>query len=141
MRHHKRERAFGPSPANNYTTGSTGRRRFWQRNHNKRNAALAGGALAAHEKRHPDSLPTHSTPADVRTSYQTDNTAVGTEPIAHHKYGQEAVADEYRTPTTAVPGTGYHHANQYQTTGTTNNGEIPAREYMPNSVHNANTHY
>lgn len=29
-RHHKKEKAFGPSPANNYTSGS-GKRRFWQR--------------------------------------------------------------------------------------------------------------
>ncbi|KAF2233302.1 hypothetical protein EV356DRAFT_487266 [Viridothelium virens] len=30
VRHHRREKRYGPSPANNYTSGS-GRRRFWRR--------------------------------------------------------------------------------------------------------------
>jgi len=30
-RHHKREKRFGPSPTNGYTSGTAGHRRFWQR--------------------------------------------------------------------------------------------------------------
>jgi hypothetical protein len=86
MRHHRKEKAFGPSPANNYTAGSAPRRtRFWQRK-NRHKATLAAGGLAAHEKRHPDSLPVHSTPADVRNSYNMNNTAVGTE-APYNEYG------------------------------------------------------
>jgi hypothetical protein len=41
-RHHKKEKRFGPSPANNYTSG-TGRRRFWQkRSTGPRDPEMAG---------------------------------------------------------------------------------------------------
>jgi len=73
IRHHKKEKAFGPSPNNGYTTGSP-RRKFWQRKP-KRDAEYGmTGGLAG--KQHPDLLPTHATPADYRTSYATDTTAV-----------------------------------------------------------------
>jgi hypothetical protein len=51
-RHHKREKRFGPSPANNYTYG-TGRK-WWGRK--KNNPEASGGV---------DTLPTHPTPADI----------------------------------------------------------------------------
>jgi len=57
-RHHKREKRFGPSPANGYTSGS--RRGFFGRK--KKN--LDGPA--------PDALPGHPTPNDV------ENGAIGT---------------------------------------------------------------
>lgn len=155
-RHHKKEKAFGPSPANNYTAGSTPRtrRRFWQRKP-KRNAALAGGALAAHEKVHPDSLPTHSTPADVRDSYQTDHTAVGTDPV-YNKYGAGAerplsgYTGTTGTTGTTTTGLGHTHDNSGYyaapvTTGAgyregiahgSHTGEVPASQYQPYSVHN-----
>lgn len=50
-RHHKREKRFGPSPANGYTWGS--RRKFWSR---KKNNAGATGT---------DTLPGHPTPGEV----------------------------------------------------------------------------
>jgi hypothetical protein len=76
MKHHKKEKAFGPSPKNNYTTGSS-RRRFWQRKN--RGADPEYGMAGA--KAHPDTLPTHATPNDMRTSYATDTTAVGQQPL------------------------------------------------------------
>jgi hypothetical protein len=174
MRHHRKEKAFGPSPANNYTAGSTPRRnRFWQRKHRDETALEAGG-LAAAEKRHPDDLPVHTTPADVRNSYNTDNTAVGAE-VPYNKYGTEegytapnggyrepgypaatgaiGARDSYRgastttatydsmypaTGTTAAHDTGY----RTPTTSAAYNpqfsqaGEIPAREYLNNSLPN-----
>jgi hypothetical protein len=179
IRHHRKEKAFGPSPANNYTAGSTPRRiRFWQRQH-RDEAALAAGGLAAAEKRHPESLPAHSTPADVRNSYNTDNTAVGTE-APYNKYGTGALGDGYTAPNVGYREPGYPAAttgavgardsysgtgvntgtydNAYPATGpsavrdsgyrtptTTTGGaynpefeqpgEIPAREYINNSVH------
>lgn len=174
MRHHRKEKVFGPSPANNYTAGSTPRRnRFWQRKH-RDETTLAAGGLAAAEKRHPDSLPVHTTPADVRNSYNTDNTAVGAE-APYNKYGTwEGYAapnagyrelgypaatgaiearNSYRgastttatydsmcpaTETTSAHDTGY----RTPTTGAaykpqfSQAGEIPAREYLNNSVPN-----
>ncbi|KAL4912297.1 hypothetical protein BDW62DRAFT_25299 [Aspergillus aurantiobrunneus] len=52
-RHHKREKRFGPSPANNYTYGTP---RFWRRN--KRAQENDNGQ---------DMLPGHPTPHDVET--------------------------------------------------------------------------
>jgi hypothetical protein len=170
MRHHRRKKAFGPSPANNYTAGSTPRsNRFWQRKR-RDGAAFAAGGLAAHEKRHPDSLPSHSTPADVRDSYNTDDTAVGTgAPYNKYSTGETYTAPNagYREPgypaatgavgardsypTTATYGSAYPatgttaaHDTGYRTptTGTaytplfSQAGEIPAREYLNNSVRN-----
>lgn len=51
----KREKRFGPSPANGYTYGSRRRRRFWWSKTPPAAAAAAG----------EDSLPTHPTPQDV----------------------------------------------------------------------------
>ncbi|KAL2869232.1 uncharacterized protein BJX67DRAFT_22390 [Aspergillus lucknowensis] len=59
-RHHKREKGFGPSPANNYTYG-TQRRGFWRRNKNAPQAAAG-----------EDTLPGHPTPHDVETGSTTE---------------------------------------------------------------------
>ncbi|CAG8976960.1 hypothetical protein HYALB_00010942 [Hymenoscyphus albidus] len=66
IRHHKKEKAFGPSPMNNYTAGRSPSRKFWQR----KPKHTAGDV----EK--PDALPMHATPADARMSYATESTAV-----------------------------------------------------------------
>ena len=117
VRHHKKEKAFGPSPNNGYTAG-TPRRKFWQR---KRARDTEYG-----EKRHPDALPTHSTPSDVRTSYTTDNTAVAGEQPVYNKYGNDAAAPTHHATgydtastgqypsTAAYEGAAPHHANGYQ---------------------------
>jgi hypothetical protein len=52
-RHHKREKRFGPSPSNGYTSGS--RKAFWRRNKNNPEAPVAGA----------DALPGHPTPHDL----------------------------------------------------------------------------
>lgn len=83
IKHHKKEKAFGPSPNNGYTAG-TPRRKFWQPKRKNRDAEFAAGGLAA--EKHPDALPTHTSPAAVRDSYATDTTAVGQEPT-YNKYG------------------------------------------------------
>ncbi len=59
MRHHKREKRYGPSPSNNYTAGS-GRFRFGRRGRKNKvtrdaELATAGGALAG-EKHHHDGV-------------------------------------------------------------------------------------
>lgn len=58
-RSHKREKRFGPSPANGYTSGST-RRRFWRRN-NKANPDATG-----------NTLPGHPTPGEIEGGYKTE---------------------------------------------------------------------
>lgn len=101
IRHHKKEKAFGPSPNNGYTAGSP-KRKFWQRKPKATRDTEMGSA-----KVHPDALPAHTTPADAgyghghqnagyghtnpndvtRASYATDTTAVGELPAGQQKYG------------------------------------------------------
>ncbi|KUI56816.1 hypothetical protein VP1G_04129 [Cytospora mali] len=78
-RQRKKEKRFGPSPANNYTSGYGSRRRglFGFR----RNRATAGTADD------PNALPTHTHPDQVRDSYNTEATRVGETGNGYNKYG------------------------------------------------------
>ena len=89
-RHRKKERRFGPSPANNYTSGYGKRGRFsnWFSFGRRRHDTTGDGE-------DPNALPTHATPNDVRDSYGTEQTRVGTsngDPLtatgAYEKYTQ-----------------------------------------------------
>ena len=63
VRHHKKEKRYGPSPANNYTSGSGGRRRFWQRRARGTPKDTELGTTGA-------GIP----PADLRPSHETGYT-------------------------------------------------------------------
>jgi len=107
IQHRRKERAFGPSPNNGYTAGSP-KRKFWQRKpKTTRDAAWA--------EKNGDTLPTHTTPVDVRDSYATESTAVGGE-VPVNKYGNTAAYGNMAPQTGGVVG---HGANGYQTTTTT----------------------
>jgi hypothetical protein len=60
-RHQQREKRFGPSPANGYTSGSR-RGAFWRRNRRTGAAAPA------------DALPGHPTPGEVENGYKAPAT-------------------------------------------------------------------
>lgn len=62
VRNHRREKRFGPSPANGYTSGSNRRRGFWRRN--KKAAPFPGAA--------DNALPGHPTPGEVETGYKAE---------------------------------------------------------------------
>jgi hypothetical protein len=112
IRHHKKEKAFGPSPNNGYTAGSP-KRRFWQRKPKNTRDAEFGAK--------PDALPMHATPADTRHSYATESTAVGTQQEPTYlKYGPNATG-----------GGGMMHQNGYQTTTTTH---VPSQAYSGNNT-------
>ena len=98
-------------------------------------------------EKNPDALPPHATPADVRTSYATDATAVGNEgPV--DKYGKAA---GYGNTAGYGHTAGYgnsnarahghqaggvmHGANGYQATSTTH---VPHQGYVGNTVGNTN---
>lgn len=81
IRHHKKEKRFGPSPANNYTSGSGGRRRgmFGRKNKNAPSEAEKGViGTQGHPANGADIRPSHD------TTY-TGNTAVGAAPTAIQK--------------------------------------------------------
>jgi hypothetical protein len=101
VRHHKKEKRYGPSPANNYTSGA-GRRPFWRRNkkvHSTRDAEMATAGTGAIR-------PSHD------TGY-TGSTMHGANAIADPKYGQEGYGDTFAhntTTTTSGPYTTTTHS-------------------------------
>jgi len=120
IRHHKKEKAFGPSPNNGYTAGSP-KRKFWQRKPKN---------TGAYEKGNPDALPQHTAPSDVRDSYATESTAVGgTGEAPLNKYGNTAAYGNGVTGqhTGGVVGSGANGVNGYQTTTTT---QFPQEGYV-----------
>ncbi|TKX23225.1 hypothetical protein C1H76_4292 [Elsinoe australis] len=94
VRHHKKEKRFGPSPDNNYTSG-TGRRWPWQR---KKNAAAVGAGAGAYGARDTemggvDTRPSHDTAytgstmaAPPQTGYVKDAEPVNHGHSAHDRY-------------------------------------------------------
>ncbi|KAI9374722.1 hypothetical protein BJX61DRAFT_264491 [Aspergillus egyptiacus] len=96
-RHHKREKRFGPSPANGYTYG-TQRRGFWGRK------KQAPGATSG-----DDMLPGHPTPHDVETG-----------PAANEKPPGFFGRFGGRNAPTAAPETGYPPAQGYGTSAYNN---------------------
>ncbi|KAJ5690802.1 hypothetical protein N7462_005194 [Penicillium macrosclerotiorum] len=88
-RHHKREKRFGPSPANGYTYG-TGRKWFSR----KKNTPEASGAA--------DALPGHPTPLDVETGAETKN-----EKNWFGSWGKNKNATDNGNPTAVQNGYGY----------------------------------
>jgi len=60
VRHHKKEKAFGPSPKNNYTSGST-RRPFWKRNRKVQTTRDAEAATAHAGHHHTTGRHSHET--------------------------------------------------------------------------------
>ncbi|KAK4452293.1 hypothetical protein QBC34DRAFT_398301 [Podospora aff. communis PSN243] len=76
IRHHCKESRYGPSPANDYTEGyGTPEKKegggFWSRLFGRKKAA------APVEVYNPNALPQHAQPDDVRESYATEQTRVG----------------------------------------------------------------
>lgn len=111
VRHHKKEKRYGPSPANNYTSG-TGRTPFWRRNkvRSTRDAEMATRGTGT-----------------IRPSHETGYTGTtmnGPSALAEPKYGQEGYGDTfaYNTtttttgPYTTAAHTGYGH--DHYVTGT-----------------------
>lgn len=90
IRHHKKEKRYGPSPSNNYTSGY-GKRKFWQRK-NKNTAAkdtelgTVGGGLAAPAAAH-DTRPSHETGYTGTTVGGTGNAYDKTEAYPHTTHG------------------------------------------------------
>jgi hypothetical protein len=70
VRHHGKERRFGPSPANDYTEGSGDRKPWYFFGLGRKRK---GGIKMDAD---PNALPQHTTPDMVRDSYTTDQTRV-----------------------------------------------------------------
>jgi hypothetical protein len=97
VRHHKKEKRYGPSPANNYTY-SGGRTPFWRRNRkvgNTRDAEMATAGAGALRPSH-------------ETGY-TGTTMDGPNGVAEPKYSQEGYGDTYAHDRTTGPYTATAH--------------------------------
>lgn len=107
-RNHQKEKRYGPSPANNYTSGS-GKRRFWQRkNRDTANgfnkdaemapAAGAGGAYGGATLASDSSAPYNAAP-NAPASYNTNTYTTTAAPApatydgTHQQYGVAQSAD------------------------------------------------
>ncbi|TGJ86030.1 hypothetical protein E0Z10_g2783 [Xylaria hypoxylon] len=95
VRHRRKESRFGPGPGNNYTSGYGKRGGFFSRF--RRNKGPEEEAI------NPNALPEHTTPDQMRPSYNTESTAGG------HKYGESGFQHEGQTAypdTTSYPTAG-----------------------------------
>jgi hypothetical protein len=112
VRHHKKEKRYGPSPANNYTSGA-GRTPFWRRNKKVRNTRDAEMATAG--------------TGAIRPSHDTGYTGTtmnGLNTMAEPKYGQEGYGDTFAHntttmttgPYTTTTNTGYGHDHHITST-------------------------
>jgi hypothetical protein len=107
VRHRRKEQRFGPSPANTYTSGY-GRRNKFMGLFKRRGTATS---------QDPNALPQHTTPDQVRQSYNTESTAVGNDTFAHNKYGESGYGNEgvngaHGYPEQGVTGATHpHHGN------------------------------
>jgi len=118
VRHHKKEKRFGPGPSNGYTSGSRRKGLFARKNKNTAReaelgtAAGAGGLAVAH----PDTRPSHD------TAYT--GTTVGGATGVHEKVEPNGAHTGYYTAPTgtgAVNPYGYNTAAPVTTTGTATN--------------------
>lgn len=67
-RHHRKQKKYGPSPSNNYTSGRGTKQPFWKRQrksktHDAELGAIGGGVAAAEENHHQSKAvrPSHDT--------------------------------------------------------------------------------
>lgn len=146
VRHRRKEKRFGPSPANDYTSGYSKRRGLFSFRRKRADTAVSED---------PNALPAHAHPDDVRDSYATEQTRVGTafgEQAAgvtgttttggNNKYGESGYGNTpapTNVPATDPYGDTYHHA-----TDTTDSTHVTPAHYPPGNyryddgVYNAN---
>jgi len=97
VRHHKKEKRFGPSPSNNYTSGFGKRGKFWQR----KNKSTPHGTRDAE-------MATAHTAAPGRVSHETGMTGS----TMNNGYAPAAAEPKYGQPGYGQPGYGQHHHTQ-----------------------------
>ena len=95
MRHHKKEKRFGPGPKNNYTSGK-GKTPFWKRNRKSNRDAeelggLGAGSAAIVEEKHKK----NKRVSDIRPSHETGMTG-STAAAPDAAYG--GAANKYAEP-------------------------------------------
>jgi hypothetical protein len=110
VRHRRKEQRFGPSPANNYTSGYGSQRKFF---------GLFKRKHTAVDTEDPNALPQHTSPDDIRQSYNTEATAVNQEQpySSYNKYSESGYGQEGRTAYPDQPTNGNPHASAHYPPG------------------------
>lgn len=144
-RAHKREKRYGPSPSNNYTSGY-GKKRFWQKKNNKNKnkgmhdaelGAVGAGALVEEKHHHNNNRNSAMRPSDDTAvgdgGYGGPNTkyAEPTLPAQTNGYtpGPQYTGDNTRESTMVGQGrTGYH------TGAVTDDRQVSGVSEMPNNA-------
>ncbi|KAI3325072.1 hypothetical protein HD806DRAFT_533668 [Xylariaceae sp. AK1471] len=90
VRHRRKEARFGPSPANNYTSGYGRRGGFFSRFRRRKGSGDEGMI-------NPNTLPEHTHPEQVRPSYNTESTAVAGHEGGYNKYGESGFQHDGQT--------------------------------------------
>ncbi|KAK3327266.1 hypothetical protein B0T19DRAFT_400155 [Cercophora scortea] len=85
IRHRRKERRFGPGPANNYTSGygtstPTSNKRTFGNLFGLRGTRHATTTTTNMTTTNPNALPEHAQPIDFRDSYATEQTRINTNP-------------------------------------------------------------
>ena len=130
MRHHKKEKKYGPGPSNNYTSGKASKTPFWKRNkkHNRDTEELgvlgAGSAAIAEEKHHKknkrisdETGMTGSTAAAADAGYGGTNNkyAESALPVHHNNAGYVPYDQQQTGTAVTTPGAtygGYGHSSE-----------------------------
>jgi hypothetical protein len=90
VRHHRKEKRFGPGPANGYTGGYAAKGGFFNRIFRRRKTATADDGHVLPEHTHPDQLDPY------RQSHATDRTAVNNYPDnTYNKYENTAFSQQH----------------------------------------------
>ena len=114
-RHHKKEKRFGPGPANNYTSGSGKKQPFWKRQrkskpHDTELGAIGDGAAPVVEENHHHSnkalRPSHDT--TVTGSTAAAPVVAASDDYPNNKYHASTMPHSYNNP---EPG----YSNEYST--------------------------
>lgn len=82
VRHHKKEKRYGPSPSNGYTSG-TGKVPFWKRNRKVRHTRDTEAVAVV-----PTVMTTTTYPTAVRPSHETGTTIGNNQFASEPKYGE-----------------------------------------------------
>lgn len=88
--HHKKEKQFGPSPSNNYTSGTGKKPPFWKRQRNTKThdaelGAVGVGVVAAEEKHRHSSHPTYASNTPPQPAYANQHTAPKTDKVVYER--------------------------------------------------------
>ncbi|KAI1735078.1 hypothetical protein F4680DRAFT_315546 [Xylaria scruposa] len=104
VRHRRKESRFGPSPANNYTSGYGSRGGFFGRFRRRKGSE--------EQVMNPNVLPEHTHPDQVRPSYTTE----GTNGAHYNKYGESGFQHDGQVA--------YPDRTSYPSTGQSNYGYV-----------------